>query len=62
MVENMMLQSSGMDIPDQAIERIARFLLPKMQAFFENEAMQNNDHSDTSIQKETVSKENQLVA
>ncbi len=62
MIDNMMLQSSGMDIPDQAIERIARCLLPKIQAFFENEAMLNNDHSDTSVQKETISEENQLVA
>ena len=62
MVENTMLQSSGMDIPDHAIERIARCLLPKIQAFFENEAMVNNDHSGTSVQKDTVSEGNQLVA
>lgn len=30
------LQSSGMDIPDYAIERMARCLLPMMQKYYEN--------------------------
>ena len=30
------LESSGMDIPDYAIERIARCLLPMMQKYYEN--------------------------
>jgi hypothetical protein len=29
--------SSGMDIPDFAIERIARFMLPVIQKYFESE-------------------------
>ncbi len=62
MVEKMMLQSSGIDIPDQAIERIDRCLLPKIQAFFEKEATNNNDHSDASVQKVTVSDKNKLIA
>ena len=31
------LYSNGMTIPDSAIERLARFLLPRMQAFLESE-------------------------
>ena len=31
------LESSGMDIPDYAIERMARCLLPMMQKYFESE-------------------------
>lgn len=30
------LESSGMDIPDYAIERMARCLLPMMQKYYEN--------------------------
>ena len=30
------LESSGMDIPDYAIERLARFLLPMMQKYYES--------------------------
>lgn len=32
------LESSGMDIPDYAIERIARCLLPMMQKYYESTA------------------------
>ncbi len=31
------LESSGMDIPDYAIERMARCLLPLMRSYFEKE-------------------------
>lgn len=62
MKENMMLQSSGMDIPDEAIERIARCLLPKMQADFEKEAMLNDDCPDLSAHEKTVPDKKQLVA
>ena len=30
------LESSGMDIPDYAIERMARYLLPMMQKYYES--------------------------
>ena len=30
------LESSGMDIPDYAIERLARSLLPMMQKYYES--------------------------
>ena len=31
------LNSSGMDIPDYAIERIARCMLPMIQSYYESE-------------------------
>lgn len=31
------MSSSGMDIPASAYERMARFLLPRIQAYFESE-------------------------
>lgn len=31
------LESSGMDIPDYAIERLARCLLPMMQKYYESD-------------------------
>ena len=34
------IPNNGMDIPDQAIERLAQFLLPRIQAYFE----QNGEH------------------
>lgn len=37
MVDNENLNSSGMDIPDYAIESLARCLLPKIQQFYESE-------------------------
>lgn len=35
--KNPQLESSGMDIPDYAIERMARCLLPIMRTYFESE-------------------------
>lgn len=40
MQENHPITNSEMRIPDHAIERIARCLLPRMQAFFEADAAQ----------------------
>ena len=38
------LESSGMEIPDYAIERIAKCLLPIMRIYFENRPKQDSDH------------------
>ncbi len=40
---------SGMDIPDYAIERIARCLLPIMQEYFENEERQLESEEQKNI-------------
>ena len=37
MQENLRQESGAMNIPDDAIERLARFLLPRLLAYFENE-------------------------
>lgn len=37
MDKNEKLKSSGMEIPDYAIESLARCLLPKIQQFYESE-------------------------
>lgn len=37
MAENKTTSSSGMEIPDHAIDSIARVLLPQIQRFFESE-------------------------
>jgi hypothetical protein len=40
------LESSGMEIPDYAIERIAKCLLPIMRTYFENQPKEdNNNHA-----------------
>jgi hypothetical protein len=38
------LESSGMEIPDYAIERIAKCLLPIMRTYFENNPTGNSDN------------------
>lgn len=45
MNEMTMLESSGMDIPDSAIERIARCLLPLMQASMAEESQQDGEEA-----------------
>ena len=46
------LYSNGMTIPDSAIERLARFLLPRMQAFLESEQeKQPATYADSSNEK-----------
>ena len=37
MAKKQKLQNSGMNIPDEAIERVARAMLPLMQQYFESE-------------------------
>lgn len=37
MAQKKKLQNSGMNIPDEAIERVARAMLPLMQQYFESE-------------------------
>jgi len=46
MQENPRSESSAMNIPDHAIERIARCLLPKMLTYFEAEANQHETASE----------------
>lgn len=48
---NPKLESNAMDIPDHAIERIARCLLPRMLAYFESEAGQRELASEISSSK-----------
>ena len=38
------LESSGMEIPDYAIERIAKCLLPIMRTYFENNQKEDSDN------------------
>ena len=38
------LESSGMEIPDYAIERIAKCLLPIMHTYFENNPKEDSDN------------------
>ena len=46
------LYSNGLTIPDSAIERLARFLLPRMQAFLESEhEKQSAANADTFDEK-----------
>ena len=46
------LYSNGMTIPDSAIERLARVLLPRMQAFLESEQeKQSATYADSSNEK-----------
>ena len=45
------LESSGMDIPDYAIERIARCLLPMMQKYYESTAGQKRAGDSGSARK-----------
>lgn len=47
------LESSGMDIPDYAIERMARCLLPMMQKYYE--ASNNKEELTTWDQKQEKS-------
>ena len=48
MQENHLITNSEMRIPDHAIERIARCLLPRMQAFFEADAAQQASSKENS--------------
>ena len=47
--------SSGMDIPDAAIERIARVMLPMIQKYYENDEgkMELENWNETRTKKET---------
>ena len=46
------LYSNGMTIPDSTIERLARFFLPRMQAFLESEQeKQSAANADTFDEK-----------
>ena len=48
MQENHPIPNSEMRIPDHAIERIARCLLPRLQAFFEADAAQQASSKENS--------------
>lgn len=48
MQENHPITNSEMRIPDHVIERIARCLLPRMQAFFEADAAQQASSKENS--------------
>lgn len=56
MAKKQKLQNSGMNIPDEAIERVARAMLPLMQQYFESEEgkLQLEEWKKSFEQKEAV--------
>lgn len=56
MARKQKLQNSGMNIPDEAIERVARAMLPLMQQYFESEEgkLQLEEWKRSFEQKEAV--------
>lgn len=56
MAKKQKLQNSGMNIPDEAIERVARAMLPLMQQYFESEEgkLQLEEWKRSFEQKEAV--------
>lgn len=56
MAQKQKLQNSGMQIPDDAILRIAQAMLPLMQQYFESEEgrLQRNGQTEALEQKETA--------
>ena len=50
------LESSGMDIPDYAIERMARCLLPMMQKYYESGEGKNEFVAQSLIESKKTAK------